>query len=751
MARNWLILGLLLAVFALKGLLLVPPAPSASAEFNVERAIGRLERILGDQRPHPVDSEANDAVRERLIAELRAIGLQPEIRAREDCRGLPGFRTISCSLTRNVIAVIGGEKPGKALLLNAHYDSTPAGPGAADDGIGVATMLEVATILGQCKTPFVPSEVEGRVSTGAASPLLDTNGKGCPEHPIILLFNEGEEFGLNGAGAFIDGDPLAAQVGSLINIEARGVSGPAFMFETSEPNGPAIGAFAAASRRPYANSLTADFAKLIPNYTDVVVFKHRGWTTLSYAIVGNETRYHSPGDRVEALSRRSLQHMGSEVLAATRTLPNASEGGQRVYADIAGRLLLSLPILLAGILLAGLVAGLGFVTWRARAFWRPLLITAGMIVAGVAAAFALVFVAGFVRAGDYWRAWPLISYLATYATLLAAMLAVLAWLGRRVSRDRLRIAAWLTIALLGGLLSLVMPGATIFFLIAPALALLGFLLARARTALLWAAALVQLLMFAELLASLELLLVDGPLWAVAPVAALAALPFLAELHETRLKWQLLALVLVAAGLWAAAMLAPRSSAERPLAFTIDYVRDDDSGKAHWAVASKQAPLPHSWHRLGAWKRGTLPYSGRLRWLAEAPDLDAPLPAIETISEIKDRGSWRVRLRLSTGGANMIMLRIEDNVPVRAMGLPGALRPTGKGMDGEPAILRCSGRGCDGLVVEIELGGKRPIDATLIGVRFGLPLEGARLQALRPKNAHTQYGADSSIRITPITL
>jgi hypothetical protein len=129
---------------------------------------------------------------------------------------------------------------------------------------------------------------------------------------------------------------------------------------------------------------------------------------------------------------------------------NASEGGQRVYADIAGRFLLSLPILFAGILLAGLVAGLGFVTWRARAFWRPLLITAGMIVAGVAAAFALVFVAGFVRAGDYWRAWPLISYLATYATLLAAMLAVLAWLGRRVSRDKLRIAAWLLIALLGG-------------------------------------------------------------------------------------------------------------------------------------------------------------------------------------------------------------------------------------------------------------------------------------------------------------
>jgi hypothetical protein len=723
MLRNWLILGLLLSAFALKDLLLVPPAPSTSADFNVERAIGRLERILGDQRPHPVDSPANDAVRERLIAELRAIGLAPQVRTREDCRGLPGFRTISCSRTRNAVAVIGGEKPGKALLLNAHYDSTPAGPGAADDGIGVATLLEVAANL------------QKRPSA----------------QPVILLFNEGEEFGLNGAGAFIDGDPLAAQVGSLINIEARGVSGPAFMFETSEPNGPPIAAYSAATRRPYANSLTADFAKLIPNYTDVVVFKHRGWTTLSYAIVGNETRYHSPGDRVEALSRRSVQHMGSEVLAATRTLPRASGGGQRVYADVAGRFLLSLPVLIAAILLAGLVGGLGFVALKDRALGRPLLVSAAMVVAGVAAAFALVFLAGFVRAGDYWRAWPLVSYLAIYATLLASMLAIFAWLGRRVEREKLQIAAWLLIALLGGLLSLLMPGAMIFFLFAPALALLGFLLPNARTPLLWAAALVQLLMFAELLASVELLLIDGPLWAVAPVAALAALPFLAELHATRLKWPLLALVIAAVGLWAAAMLAPRSSAERPLAFTIDYVRDDDSGKAHWAVASKQAPLPPSWQQLGKWERGTLPYSGRLRWLAEAPALDAPLPAIETVGEFKGRDSRRVRLRLRSGGADMVMLRIEDDVPVRAMGLAGALRPTGKGMDGEPAILRCSGRACDGLVAEIELGDTRPIDASLIGVRFALPPEGAKLQALRPKNAHTQYGADSSVRVVPIRL
>ena len=75
-----------------------------------------------------------------------------------------------------------------------------------------------------------------------------------PPRPVTLLFNEGEEFGLNGASAFVRSDPLAKQVNSLINIDARGVTGPALMFETSQPNGPALSIYGRGARRPYANS-----------------------------------------------------------------------------------------------------------------------------------------------------------------------------------------------------------------------------------------------------------------------------------------------------------------------------------------------------------------------------------------------------------------------------------------------------------------------------------------------------------------
>ena len=74
-----------------------------------------------------------------------------------------------------------------------------------------------------------------------------------------------------------------------------------------------------------------------------------------------------------------------------------------------------------------------------------------------------------------------------------------------------------------------MPGATIFFLIAPALGLIGV----KWRVFAWVGALVQLVMLGELVALIELTLIDGPAWAVAPLIALISLPFLADDGESR--------------------------------------------------------------------------------------------------------------------------------------------------------------------------------------------------------------------------
>ena len=726
--RLGLALALLMLAFAIKGLLIgPPPAPTKVAEgqFDTARAIGRLDRILGDQRPHPVDTPANDAVRARLIGELRAIGLTPQVREASDCRAATRARIVSCSHVRNVVATVmpATRAPGaKRLLLNSHYDSSPAGPGAADDGIGVAVMIEVAALL-------------------RASP---------PPRPVTFLFNEGEEYGLNGASAFAR-DPLAREVDLLINIESRGVAGPAMMFETSSPNGPAMVAYRAATRAPSANSISTDMATLIPNSTDVEVLKGKRWTTLSYAIIGNETRYHSPGDTVAALSRDSVAQMGGEVLSATRTLAAAKlgGGGRRVFTDVAGLFLLSLPLWVAAGGVALLLAGTALVARREEAVGRPLLAVALAWLAGAGGAVLVALLLGVLRPGPFWNAWPLVVMLALYAVIVVVEALLLARSAARVDRDRLRTAAWLLVMIVAAAASLALPGATIFFLVAPALALAG--LWRRMRWLVVTAALVQLAMIAQLLALVELLLVDGPLWAVAPLAALAALPVLVEVAAPIARPMRLALIAAALVAGGAALAVARTSGDRPGGMTIDYVRDDVAGKAHWSVSNELAPLPVGWERFGEWRKATLRNNKAKRWLAPAPLLPLPTPKLAVTSMVADGAGRRVGLTIDRGGFDAVTLRFVKGVRVTAMGLAGNAQAIPKSAGKDMTVLRCAGRSCDGMRLEIRFADRRPATADLIGSRYALPPQGAPLVAARPKGMIPHYAPNNSVRIVAVRI
>jgi Peptidase family M28 len=720
-----LVFALLLAGFALKGVLIAPPA-SGNGEFNTPRAMNRLQRILGDERPHPVDSDANDAVRSRMIAELQAIGLKPRIQDTMDCSAMPKTRFVSCSYVRNVIATIPGQKPGPQPLLNAHYDSTPTGPGAGDDGLGVAVLLEVGSIL-------------------QAAP---------PPRPVTLLFNEGEEFGLNGAHAFVRADPQARQVNSLINIDTRGVNGPALMYETSEPNGAALSIYSAATSRPYANSISTDFARLIPNTTDVVFFRPAGWTLLNYAIVGNETRYHSPGDTVAALNPDSVGQVGSEVLAATRSMALAAEparAGSRstVFTDFAGRFFLHLPLAVAAVLL-GLLLFAGFVlAWRDASLRKPLVVASGMVAGGSLIAGLVSIAASLVRPGDFWRAYPLATYLAVYATLLLAMGFIWWTWGRALDRRRMRAAAWLLILIFGSALSLALPGATIFFLIAPAIALAGIASSNrspfAANFIVTVAIVVQFVMFAELLALIEMLLIDGPLAAVVLLAALAALPAIVEVDAKAWRLAVVSALFATIGLWIGAITIPRASAERPLQFSIDYFRDATKQKANWAVATKQAPLPSGYP--GQWDKAVLSYNGRTRWVSSAPLLETPVASARVMSSEKAGNGRKVRISLSPGGANTISIRFPKEANIVALGLAGAVISLASKGEPDKPLLRCTGRTCEGLQIDAVFGNTRPVEAELFATRFGLPPQGQPLVTARPRNAIPQYAPDQTITLS----
>ena len=156
------------------------PATAPLTVFSSGRALQHIEAIA--QKPHPTGSPANAAVRDYLVRELAALGLRPEVQKVTAARYASG--ELVAGTPENVVARLKGTATGKAFMLAAHYDSVPTGPGASDDGAGVAAMLETARAL-------------------KAGPPL--------KHDVIFLFTDGEEAGLLGARAFVDSHPWAKE------------------------------------------------------------------------------------------------------------------------------------------------------------------------------------------------------------------------------------------------------------------------------------------------------------------------------------------------------------------------------------------------------------------------------------------------------------------------------------------------------------------------------------------------------------
>ena len=719
----------LLGAMVAKNLLEQPPAlrlQSISGQFDAVRAKARLTVILGDQQPHPADSAADQQIRARLVTALIKLGLKPVVRDQFVCNALFKQRGVACGRVRNVIARLGPEG-GKALLLNAHYDSVPVGPGASDDGIGVATLLEVGGILKD-------------------RPL---------RRPVILLFNEGEELGLLGARAFL-ADPLSLNVDSLINLEARGVSGPANMFETSRPNGPPIALFAASAKNPVANSLSTDVYRLLPNYSDVNSFSERGWLTLNLAPIGNETLYHSGGDDLAALDPATLQHMGDQTLALTEKLGDGTplaKDGNRIFMDLAGSTLVSLPLIAGAILDLVLVAVFMFLAVRGGELPRGIIAVAGTIVGSALLAWGAVNLIGTLRGGMFWRAHPNLSDLAAYASSLFVGTTLFASVTRNLDRRQLQTAFWLLFLILGCGVGMIAPGGIIFFIFPPLLASIGIILApwwRPAESVGSAAAILFLYVtLGGLLGLLEKLLDSGPIWIFAPLGSLLILPVLIEAKPLIVRAGTNSAAAISGALtlaaWAAAGAAPAYSAEREQRFVIEHVTDSDHRSSWWSVLNDGAPLPGTFPE--SWKRGKLPLSDRTRWLAPAPaDPSVRPPDVQILSQVENGNERTLQLRFAANGNESVVLIAPGDAKIKSAGNVGFARPIEQIGAGKYSVS-CFGRSCDGAIIELSIGQRKPEEFTIAGSRAPLPPSAAPLLAKRPKFARAQYNRDEEIAFT----
>ncbi len=116
---------------------------SAPSGFSAARALTHVRNIA--QRPHPTGSADNIRVREYIVGQMTALGLAPQVQTTVQLRSNPGF--INGATISNIVGRVPGRGRTRALLLAAHYDSVPGGPGASDDASGIATILETARAL----------------------------------------------------------------------------------------------------------------------------------------------------------------------------------------------------------------------------------------------------------------------------------------------------------------------------------------------------------------------------------------------------------------------------------------------------------------------------------------------------------------------------------------------------------------------------------------------------------------------------
>jgi hypothetical protein len=417
---------------------LLPPENDVSGSFDTQRALRDLAVIA--REPHVTGSMQDRRVADFVAQRLRTLGLTVTVQEGAWRSGGQAARTLAL---HNVIGRLAGTGGGRgAVMLCAHHDSARPAPGAADDGAAVAALLEVARLL-------------------AVHP---------PQRDVLFLITDGEEAGLAGARLFAASTDLPDHVAVVLNFDARGSSGPAAMFETSDNNAALVEQYALAAPHPLATSLAGAIYRRMPNRTDFTVFKNAGLAGLNFAFLGSFANYHHTTDDIAHLSLRSLRHQGETALALTQRLGNVDPGradGDAVFFDLWSFLVVRYPQRWAeplAWLTAGVAAGVVALALRRRRA------AVGGMVGGVALAMAGAGIAAtltFAVARALGVRWgvPGFDWLCAGLTAYAAALVVaMLWLMRRwIAAESVAcgmIALW---AILGLAAAHALPGASYLF------------------------------------------------------------------------------------------------------------------------------------------------------------------------------------------------------------------------------------------------------------------------------------------------
>jgi hypothetical protein len=739
--------------------------------FSSARALAMLTAVLGDSTPHPMGSAANAAVRDRILGTLHQMGYEPELQTDVFVCDTYG----ACGAPENIVLRIPGTQEDSGnILLAAHYDSVPAGPGASDDGTGVAALLEIARIL-------------------AAGPRA--------RHPIVLLIDDGEEAGLLGAQAFAEHHRWAKQTKAAINIDNRGTSGISLMFETGSANRWLMQLFARSIALPHTNSVYYAVYKLLPNDTDFTVFKKAGFQGFNFAYLGDVANYHTPQDNLKNVSVASLQQHGDNALAMLRALDQSDIGsppaGEAVYFDLFGRSVVAfaLEIVLpaAIVTLALVLLAVWLLIRRTVILLRELVWSLlGLLVAYLAAAALAVGLIYLVRAVNA-DGMPLFTASAwvLHATCVAASAAVLGALSLALS-GRVRFwsfwganAVWS--ASLALLLAIKLPGGSYLWLLPADAALLALLLRlwvqnEARVLAEFATLGFLLVMFGLLFPILIfiyaglgrpalLLLMLLPVIGAAPLVGLI-LPAGSRMPRLITVVAVIAMLL---GATRAAMM-PAYSVQSPQPLNVHYIEDTTgtggAARASWLLTQAAHSLAPQFRQHLVFNTppvtvfNPLLPGGRSQFAADAPLLGLAAPTLSVTSVVAASQATnepaRVRYQIHIAPqATVSELRIalapqaqvkSVTLTGRPQGLPAFQPVTTEPVDwgqhwGAVYVVNPPAAGLD---LSFEASGV-PFDIDLLNVTYGLPAAGADLRAARPADATASQGGDDTLVATTVHI
>lgn len=730
----WALISCLAVIAMLLGLAALrysAPAPVASdapvTSFSAARAFGVLQAVA--TQPRPTGSAANAQARALLLRSLAALGWQAQTQRTFAC-GAEGI----CGFVENIVATLEGTAPDAAwVALAAHYDSVAASPGAGDDGLGVASLLEAARAL-------------------SAGPR--------PLRTVCLLITDGEEDGLVGAEAFVGQHPLARRIGSVLNVDARGNGGPSLLFESSDSN-LVIPEAARSLSHPNASSLHYEVYRRLPNRTDFALLRKLG-KGASFANVGGLPAYHSASDTPARIQLGTLQHHGDQLLALARAFAaepvhtRAPVAPQPVvWFDVFGFFVARWPqawcepvagAALVLLVLLALLRGRG-----ARGLLSVALALLAALAGGALAGLALGAVGALPTE---WIAQPTAACLAVHAAAVACGTGTL-WLLARlfgIGAASLTTGTWLCMAALAYASARVAPGASYLFLVPVLVALVcAWLPLRApgvtHVPALVAAAVVWSPLSVQLYDSLGC----GPVLAVP--TALFTVSLLALLLPVRR-----AVTLAALSVWfaasAVACFRPPFSPDSPQRVNVAH-QQGEHGAAAAIVEGAWGPLPGGplpqamLAALGPTdaRRSVSVFPGTPPGSAASDGrIDLPGPELQLLETREDDTQRVLRVKLrSPRGAPTLLLQLPDD-PLLSLSAQGVEMPHRIAFMQRSVAFRAVP--AEGIEIELRSPQRGKAALALYDVSSGLPQNSlaARVAAQRPRSAAPYQEGDLTVLV-----